>query len=99
MPKYSAGFLRKVRKEGGNLSPVLASMVSVVKLRAHLSEVDLRSFTCTCTTMIRGFAKCEFIHNNFVFDFVCFFVVSSVLLLQVFFRCTYLQSLTRLTSL
>lgn len=53
MPKYSAGFVRKVQlgrngqAERENLSPVLASMVSVVKLRAHLSEVDLRSFTCT----------------------------------------------------
>ena len=37
MPKYSAGFLQKVQLDGngqaerGNLSPVLASMVSVVK--------------------------------------------------------------------
>ena len=37
MPKYLAGFLRKVKldrnrqAERGNLSPVLASMVSVVK--------------------------------------------------------------------
>lgn len=49
MPKYLAGFLRKVKldrnrqAERGNLSPVLASMVSVVKFEC----TSIRGrFTC-----------------------------------------------------